>query len=188
MPLPPPPAEAFIITGIADLLGDLDGVLGVGDLAYIARDGRYLGRRGGLLALDLVAHGGDRLGVGTDEDDPGLGQRDGKRLTLGEEAVARMHSLGPGLLAGIEDLVDHQVGLGRRGRADVDSFVRHGNVNGIAIGIGVDGDGLDAHFARSLDDAAGDLATVGDQNFFEHKPLCPLGRRARIRAASRLRS
>jgi hypothetical protein len=38
------------------------------------------------------------------------------------------------------------------------------------VGIRIDRDGLDAHFARSLDDAAGYLATIGDQNFFEHNP------------------
>ena len=44
--------------------------------------------------LDLVAHGGDRLGVGADEDDAGLLQRLGEGLALGEKAVARMHRLG----------------------------------------------------------------------------------------------
>jgi hypothetical protein len=100
---------------IADLVGDLDGLLGVGDLAEVAGHGRHLGLGGRLLALDLVAHGGDRLGVGTDEDDAGLRQRDGEGLALGQEAVARMHGLGAGLLAGLHDLVDHQVGLGGGG-------------------------------------------------------------------------
>ncbi len=128
------------------------------------------------------------LGLGPMKTMPAFSSAIGKRLALGKEAVARMHGLGAGLLAGVDDLVDHQVGLGRRRRSDVHRFVRHVDVQRIAIGIGIDGDGLDAHFARSLDDAAGDLATVGDQNFFEHKPLCPLGRRARLRDASRLRS
>jgi hypothetical protein len=35
----------------------------------------------------------------------------------------------------------------------------------IAIGFGIDGDGLDAHLAGGLDDPAGDLAAIGDQNF-----------------------
>ena len=92
--------------GVADLVGDLHRVLGVGDLAEIAGHGRDLGLGGRLLALDLVAHGGDRLGIGADEDDAGLLQRHGKRLALGQEAVARMHGLGAGLAAGRDDLVD----------------------------------------------------------------------------------
>ena len=39
---------------------------------------------------------------------------------------------------------------------------------GIAVGIGVHGHRLDAHLAGRLDDAAGDLAAVGDQDLVEH--------------------
>ena len=46
------------------------------------------------------------LGVGADEDDAGLLQRDGERLALRQEAVARVHGLGAGLAAGLDDLVD----------------------------------------------------------------------------------
>ena len=38
----------------------------------------------------------------------------------------------------------------------------------VAIRIGIDRHGGDAHFARGFDDATGDFATVGNQNFFEH--------------------
>ncbi len=110
---------------IADLLGDLDGVLLVGDLAHVAGNGRDLGFGGRLLAFDLVTHGGNGAGVRTDEHDAGLRQRDREGLALGEEAIARMHGLGAGLLAGGDDLVDEQVGLGCGRRADVDRFVGH---------------------------------------------------------------
>src|SRR6266567_2547774 len=66
MPLPPPPADALIITG----------------------NGGHFGLRRRPLALDLVAHGGDRLGIGADEDDAGFRQRLGKGLALGQKAVA----------------------------------------------------------------------------------------------------
>jgi hypothetical protein len=38
----------------------------------------------------------------------------------------------------------------------------------VIIGIGIDGDRLDAHLPRGLDDAAGDFAAIGDQDFGEH--------------------
>ena len=60
--------------GIADLVRDLHRVLFVGDDAEMAGNGGYLGPRRGLLALDLVAHSGDRFGIGPDENDAGLGQ------------------------------------------------------------------------------------------------------------------
>ena len=104
---------------------------------------------------------------------PCLLERDRERLALGQEAVARMHGLGAGLLAGLDDLVDQQVGLGGGRRADVDGLVGHLDVQGVAIGVGIDGDRLDAHLARGLDDAAGDLAAVGDQDFLEHRPVGP---------------
>ena len=36
------------------------------------------------------------------------------------------------------------------------------------IRLGIDRDGLDAHLPRGADDAASDLATIGDQDFLEH--------------------
>ena len=50
-------------------------------------------------------------------------------------------------------------------------------MHGIAIGVGIDGDGGNAHLPRRLDDAAGDLAAVGDQDFLEHaRSFPPVGR------------
>ncbi len=79
-----------------------------------------------------------------------------------------MHGLGAGLAAGLDDLVDEQIGLGGRRRADGDGLVRHLDVQGVAVGFRIDGDRLDAELARRLDDAAGDLAAVGDQDLLEH--------------------
>lgn len=36
------------------------------------------------------------------------------------------------------------------------------------VGVRIDGDGRDAHAPRGLDDAASDLAVIGDQDFLEH--------------------
>jgi hypothetical protein len=41
-------------------------------------------------------------------------------------------------------------------------------VQRIAVGFGIDGNGQDAHLAGGLDDAASNLATIGNQNFLEH--------------------
>jgi hypothetical protein len=38
----------------------------------------------------------------------------------------------------------------------------------LRIGVGVDGDGGDAHPAGGADDAGGDFAPVGDQDLLEH--------------------
>ncbi len=154
--------------GVADLGGDLDGVLGIRDLAEVAGHGRHLGLGRGLLALDLVAHGGNRARVGTDEDDAGLLQSHRERLALGQEAVAGMDGLRARGEASLDDLVDQQIRLGRWRRADGDGLVRHLHMQAVPVGVGVDRNRLDAHLAGRLDDAAGDLAAIGDQDFLEH--------------------
>ena len=68
------------------------------DHAEMAGHGRDLGFGRRLLGFDLVAHGGDRAGVGADENDACLRERARKRLALGQEAVAGMHGLAPVLL------------------------------------------------------------------------------------------
>ena len=120
------------------------------DDAEIARNGGDLGLRGRLLALDLVAHGVDRLGIGADEDDAGLRQRLGKGLALGQKAVARMHRLGAGLLAGVDDLVDDEIGLGGGRRADRHGLVGHFDVQRVAIGVGIDRDGFECPMRRAV--------------------------------------
>jgi len=52
-------------------------------------------------------------------------------------------------------------------------LVGHLDMHGIAVGIGIDGDGSDAHPARRLDDAASDLAAIGDQDLGEHADSIP---------------
>ncbi len=50
-------------------------------------------------------------------------------------------------------------------------LVGHLHMQRIAVGIGIDRHRLDAHLAGGLDDPAGDLATVGDQDLLEHVPF-----------------
>ena len=106
--------------------------------------------------------------IGADEDDAGGFERPRKGFALGQEAVARMHRLGAGLAAGLDDLVDQQVAFRGRRRADEDGLIGHLDMQRVAVGLGIDGNGLDAHPPGGLDDPAGDFAAIGDQNSFEH--------------------
>jgi hypothetical protein len=47
-------------------------------------------------------------------------------------------------------------------------FLGESDMKSVAVYVRVNGDGNDSHFAAGPDDADGDLAAVGDQNFFEH--------------------
>ena len=110
-------------------------MLGVGDLAQVAGHGGDLGLGGRLLALDLVAHRRNRLRIGSDEDDAGLGERDGESLALRQEPIARVHGFGAGRAAGFHDLVDQEVGLRGGGRPNVDGLVGHLDVERFTVGV-----------------------------------------------------
>jgi hypothetical protein len=111
MPLPPPPAEALIITGIADLVGDLRP-----PACRLSMTPRWPGTVETLAAaaafLDSILSPMAAMapGVRTDEDDTGGDQRLGEGLALGQEAVAGMDRFGAGLLAGGDDLLDQEIG------------------------------------------------------------------------------
>jgi len=153
---------------IADLLGDLHGVGGVVDLADVAGHAGDAGGLGELLALDLVAHGLDGAGIGTDEDHALVGAALGEPGVFRQEAESRVNRLGPGLLAGGDDLVGHQIGLGGGRGADVHGLVGHLDGQAVGVGVGIDDHGLDAQAAAGLDHADRDFAPVGDQQLLEH--------------------
>ena len=109
------------------------------------------------------------LGFGPMKTMPVLLKRNRERFALGQKAVARMYGLGARRLAGFDDLVHHKVGFGGRRGTDVDGLVGHVDVQRVAVGVRIDRHRLDSHLACGLDDAAGDLATICDQNFLEHR-------------------
>ena len=121
------------------------------------------------LGFDLIAHCGNRIYRRTDEFNAFLGQRLGKAGPFGQEAIARMNRLGPGLLAGVDDLFGDQIAFRRRRRPDMHCLIRHPHKWRARIGIGIDRHGGNPHPARSLDDPASDFAAIGDQDFLEHQ-------------------
>ena len=99
---------------------------------------------------------------------PASAERARKGFALGQEAVAGMHGFRAGLAAGLDDPVDHEIAFGGRRRPDQNRLVGHLDMERVAVGLGIDRDGRDPHPAGRLDDPAGDLAAIGDQNSFEH--------------------
>ncbi|MNG01334.1 hypothetical protein D3C84_843080 [compost metagenome] len=57
--------------------------------------------------------------------------------------------------------------MGGRCRTDADGFVCQAQVHQLFVGLGVNGDGLDAHLFAGTQNPQGDLTAVGDQNFFQ---------------------
>ncbi len=100
--------------GVADVGGHAHGLVVVGDAAFgagHAGDAEALGRA---LGLDLVAHDADVLRLGADEVDVVALQDLGEARVLGEEAVAGMHRVGAGDLAGRQQGGDVEIAVARR--------------------------------------------------------------------------
>ncbi len=87
---------------------------------------------------------------------------------LGKETVAGMNGFGVGDFGGADHRWNVQIAARALGRADADGFVRKTRVEAVAVGFGIHGDGADAQILAGADDAQGDFAAVGDQNFFKH--------------------
>ena len=117
-----------------------------------------------VLGADLVAHDVEGFDAGADERDPGLFEGAGEVDVLAQEAVAGVHGLGAGVAAGLDDGLDLEVALGRGGGADPHGDVGLAHVPRAGVGVGIDGDRTDAEGAQGPDDAAGDLAAVGDEH------------------------
>ncbi len=115
---------------------------------------------------------------------PAFVQGAGKVDVLAQEAVARVHGLGAGVAAGLDDGLDLQVALGRGGGADPHGDVGFAHVAGAGVGVAVDGHRTDAQGAQGADHAAGDLAAVGDEDGAEQRLLPGRGKSGRRRNQS----
>ena len=85
-----------------------------------------------------------------------------------EEAVARMDRLGAGRQRHGDDPVAAQIGLGRCVPQQPHRLIGHRHMPRAGVGVGMDGDGGEAQPAAGVDDPAGDLAPIGDQDAGEH--------------------
>ena len=156
----------------ADVAGDAERFGVRRDAAFGAGHAGDAERLGGALGLDLVAHLPDVLGLGADEMDRVLGEDFGKARVLGEKAVARMHRVGAGDLAGGEQRRHVEVAVACGRRADADAFVGEPHVHRVGVGGGMHRDGRDAELLAGAEHPERDFAAVGDENFVEHRARC----------------
>jgi hypothetical protein len=151
------------------------GVLVVAMVAGHQRDSR---RAHDALGGRLGAHCGDRRWRRADEHQPGPRALGSERVVLGKETVAGVDRLRAGLFRGGDDRRTVEIAVARRRRADSPGFVAGGHMQCGDVGIGVDGDRVDAHPARRAGDAAGDFAAVGNQDPVKHRALRSRRRRS----------
>jgi hypothetical protein len=115
----------------------------------------------------LVAHRADGGRRWPDEGEPGGRAGLGEARVLGEEAIARMHGLGAGPPGGCDQLVDDEIALDRRSRADRHRLIGEQDVEGLAVDLGEDRDGGNPKLAAGPDDPDGDLAAIRDEDLPE---------------------
>jgi hypothetical protein len=153
----------------ADLLGDLGSVLVRGDFTLGSRNHGNAKRFRGLLGGDLVAHDADVIGGRSDEGDAVGIQDVGELGVLGEKAVARMHRVRTGDLAGSDDLVDVEIAVARGRRPDANALVCKAHMHGVLIGSGMHRDSLDTELLAGAQHPERDLTTVCNENLGEHR-------------------
>ena len=95
----------------------------------------------------------------------------GEARVLRQEAVAGVHGVGAGDLAGGEQARHVEIALGGGRRADAHALVGEAHVHGIGVGRRVHGHRGDADFLAGAQDPERDLPAVGDQDLFEHRGL-----------------
>jgi hypothetical protein len=156
---------------IADCVGFLCQALFALIFAEITGRYRHAGFGHEFLGGVLEAHGANGVRLRADPDEARIDDGLREIRVLGEKAVARMDRLGARLLGGRDDLFAAEIAFFRRTCADVHGFVRFAHVQRFCICVGIDRDGADAETFCRADDAAGDLATVCDQNTVQHAKL-----------------
>src|SRR5262249_36611259 len=104
----------------------------------------------------------------------------GEPFVLRQEAVARVDRVAAGDDRGADHGRRREVRAPGVGGPDADRLVGELDRQGLAIGLAVGDDRLDAEGPAGAEDAEGDLATVGDEDLSEHQ--------ASLRSAVRLGS
>ena len=155
---------------VTDSTGDLDDFLRViGQGAFRARYTGYTGADHRLLGRYLVAHHPDGFGCRANEGKAAALDALGKVSVFAQETVAGMDRLGVRYFGSRDDGRHAQIALRRCGRTDADRLIGQLHILGVAVGFGINHHRLDAHFAAGALDPEGDLASISNQYFFEHR-------------------
>ncbi len=151
-----------------ELFAERHDLGGVGQKLGGARHALHAGLLGGDATGHLVAHHHDGRRGRSDEGHTLGSDGLGEFGVLREEPVTGVHTVGTAALDDIEDLGGIEVRL-RSGRTvEGVRLVGETDVEGVTVEIGIDGDRSHAHFLACPDDPDRDLATVCDENLFEH--------------------
>ena len=124
-----------------------------------------------LAGRDFVAQAGDGFGRRADPLQPRIDDGLRKVGVFGEKAVAGVHGVGAALAGDADQLVNVQIGVGGALAVQRPGFSGQARVRRVDVGVGIDGHGCHAVVGAGADDADGDFAPVGDEDFFHERQI-----------------
>ena len=153
----------------AVLLGEGDHLVGV--LHRVGGTGHQRGLRAGgdVPRGDLVTEVADRLRAGPDPDQAGVDHRLGEVGVLRQEAVAGVDRVGAGLLGGLQQLAEVQVGLRRGLTTQREGLVGQLHVRSVGVGLGVHRHTGQTGVLGRADHPHRDLTAIGDKNLGDRR-------------------
>ena len=154
--------------GVADALGNLDRALRRFNRIVDAGNAVHPRFARQFFGLNLVAHGGNRVVFGADEHNTRFLAALRKIRVFTQKTIARMDGLRAGRFGGGDDHIGQQITLAAGRRADAYCLIGQRHVACVFVCVGIHGDGCNAHLAGGCNDAAGDFAAIGNQNFCKH--------------------
>ena len=150
--------------GYAVFLGEGHDLVGVLDRVRGARHQRRFGAGGDVARGDLVTEIADGLRARADPDQPFVEHRLSEIGVLRKESVAGVDRVGSGLLGRVQDLLEDEVGLGRRLATECEGLVGKPYVRRVGVGFGVHGHASQPGVLGCPDHPDRDLPAVGDQH------------------------
>ena len=135
-----------------------------------ARNTRHASLSGEPHRGDLVAHGVNRLGRGTDELQALLHAEPRECGLLREKAVSRMHRFAPGSLGRCNEDFRAQIALGRARRTNTHRVGREPRGKAIPVGFRNRRDCLDAELRAGANHPDRDLTPIGDKHALKGAP------------------
>ena len=131
--------------------------------AVIAGQHRYTGRLHQRLGPRFVAHGENGGAAWADKAQAALFAGGGKIAVFRQKAVTGMDGIGARLFGNLQHPAGVQIALSGRCWPQMPGLIGQTGVHGVGVGIGVEGDGVNAEAFRRLDDTHGNFAAIGNQ-------------------------
>ena len=148
-PRPPPPKAALMPASEAVLLGEGDDLVGVLDRVLGAGHQGSAGLGGDVHLHRLVAEAMIASGPGPIQVSP-ASRTAWAKSAFSDGSRNRGGSRRRRTLRRVDDLVDHQVGVTRRGATEGEGLVGDAHVQGVAVGLGVDSDAGQASSLQAM--------------------------------------